>query len=252
MGENSSLPLLYHTHHTLMSDDLPFWLAWAHQQGAPILELGCGTGRILVPLAEAGYSVFGIDNAADRLDFLRKRLAPELRSKVVLIGADFRHICLTSRFPLIIMPCNTFSTLDAQAQVQALARLRLHLAHDGVFVVSMPNPMLLKDLPPEGAEEIETAFDHPQSGHLVQVVSQWERKLEKVTFYWHYDHILPDDKIDRQTLSAQHYIQEVSQIVQHFKETGFTIVEMYGDYDCEPFDPDAPYLILVAKTHTKN
>ena len=55
-------PQLYHAHHNRSLEDLPFWLELAAQAGDPILELGCGTGRVLIPLAQAGYHTIGLDN----------------------------------------------------------------------------------------------------------------------------------------------------------------------------------------------
>ena len=56
------LPLLYHAHHNRYKEDLPFWLELAARHGDPVLELGCGSGRVLLALAQDGYQVYGLDN----------------------------------------------------------------------------------------------------------------------------------------------------------------------------------------------
>ena len=113
MPEPTNLfPLLYHTHHQHVTEDLPFWQSLARWQGDPILELGCGTGRVLLPLAEAGHTVYGIDNAPNMLSFLRQRIPPELEDHIHLFEADMTHFSIDERFRLILLPCNTYSTFN--------------------------------------------------------------------------------------------------------------------------------------------
>jgi SAM-dependent methyltransferase len=243
----NNLALLYHTHHSLEADDLPFWLTWAQQQGGPILELGCGSGRILLPLAEAGYPVFGIDNDRRMLSFFQSRFTEGVCENVTLIRADIRYYCLSARFPLVIFPCNTFSTIEIQQRRLVLNRVRLHLSIDGVFVVSMPNPYLLAGLLPEGENQIETTFPHPPSGDPVQVSSQWQCGLDEVTFIWHYDRLHPDGQVERETLSVRHYLQDLDDFLADFSDAGFKDVSVLGDYDHSEFNPQAPHLIVIAR-----
>ncbi len=247
VSEAPSIPLLYHTHHSLEADDLPFWLAWARQQGGPILELGCGTGRVLLPLAEAGHTVFGLDRDAAMLDFLRRQVTDETRDRVVLVRGDLRSYCLASRFPLVLMPCNTYSTLALTERRSALTRARLHLAPQGVFIVSMPNPGLLTELPGDGEPENETSFQHPHTVNPVQVSSQWEQVDEGIQCSWHYDHLLPDGRVERLTLSTIHYPQALNEILREFKEVGLDVIGTFGDFERGSYDIDSPSLIIVAQ-----
>ena len=63
-------PVYYHLHHQNEMGDLPFWNKLANEMGDPILELGCGTGRLLLPLIQAGHEVVGIDKSYPALDYL--------------------------------------------------------------------------------------------------------------------------------------------------------------------------------------
>jgi SAM-dependent methyltransferase len=243
----NELALLYHAHHSQEADDLPFWLMWAQQQSGPILELGCGSGRILLPLAKAGYPVFGIDNDRRMLSFLQSRLTEDVRKNVTLIRTDIRYYCLAARFPLVIFPCNTYSTIEISQRRLVLNRVRLHLLVEGVFIVSMPNPYLLAGLPPEGENQIETTLPHPPSGDPVQVSSQWRCGVDEVTFKWHYDRLHPDGQVERQTLSVRHCLQELDDILGDFSKAGFKDVSFLGDYDRTEFGPDSPHLIIAAR-----
>jgi len=243
----NQLALYYHSHYSQETADLPFWLLWVDQQGGPILELGCGSGRILRPLAEEGYTVYGIDNDKHMLSFAQSTLTDEVRKHVILIRADMRYTCLTARFPLVILPCNTYSTVDVQQRPLVLNRVRFHLAAGGVFVLSMPNPLLLAELPHESDIQIETTFPHPQGGDPVQVSSQWSRDMGDVLFDWHYDRLFPDGRVERQTISVRHYLQELGDIFDDFSRAGFREVSTMGDYDRSGFGPDSPYLIIAAR-----
>ena len=239
--------LLYHTHHSLEADDLPFWLDWAEQQGGPILELGCGTGRVMLPLAQAGYEIVGIDHDPEMLAFLSDEATVRQVGEIDIIQADITTLHLNQRFALVLMPCNTFSTLSSRSQRATVQRSREHLRQNGIFIASMPNPQVLVSLPRHGAAQLETSFLHPLSGHPVQVRSEWKRSKETVTFFWHYDHLLPDGHMERQTLSARHYLHSKDGLLETFRQAGLNIEATYGDYDSTAYDKDSPYLIVVSR-----
>jgi len=247
VSEVASIPLLYHYHHSLNSDDLPFWLSWGRWQGGPILELGCGTGRVLLPLAEAGYTVFGLDYDPAMLNFLRDRITNSVRKRVMLIRSDMRSYCLSSRFPLILMPCNTYSTLKFTDRRIVLNRVRLHMSPIGVFIVSIPNPGMLSEMPEEGEPENEIVFSHPETTYPVQVSSQWEHMSGGVQFHWHYDHLLPDGRVERETISSLHYLQGFDEIMGDYTDAGLKIINTWGDFDSAPYKPESPYLIIIAR-----
>ena len=240
----STLPLLYHAHHSAYTDDLPFWLNLAQQQKGPILELGCGTGRVLVPLVQAGHTIYGLDNDPDMLAVLRRQLDSALNARVHIIQADLTAFHLATRFPLIILPCNTFSTLDATARHSALTCIRRHLTPGGLFAVSIPNPYALAELQPSPQSEAETIFAHPQSGNPVQVSCDWERTDTHVTLRWHYDHLLPDGQTTRLTASARHNITSAAAYRDEFAAAGFAIAATYGNFERSPYTPASPYLII--------
>jgi SAM-dependent methyltransferase len=243
----NDLPLLFHSHHQQEGEDLPFWLNWAQRRGGPILELGCGTGRVLLPLAAAGHVVIGLEKDADMLDFLRQRVPGALRGRVALLRGDFRSLCLANRFPLIVLSCNTYSTLPPPDRLVLLKQVRPRLALEGVFIASMPNPRVLADLPGEGDSEIEVVFPHPLSGHPVQVSSCWARAQQTVIFRWHYDHLLSNGQVERQTLSTRHFLQEPEEIFEAIEQAGLRLAAAYGDYQGAAYRPDSALLIVVAQ-----
>jgi len=239
---------LYHAHHNQALEDMPFWLQWAHAQDGPILELGCGTGRVLRHLAKDQKTIYGIDYDAHMLALLQTQLPNRLKKRVHLVQADFTAFNLEKRFDLILLPCNTLSTLTASSQRKALACVRQHLSKDGIFVVSLPNPALLADLPEKGELTLEGTFAHPQSGEPVQVSSDWECGGKTVIFYWHYDHLMANGRVARSTVSTKHYRQSLPEIEDIFHQVGLTIINKYGNYDKTPYILDSSYLIITAQS----
>ncbi len=241
-------PALYHSHHQSYTEDLPFWQALARWQGDPVLELGCGTGRVLLPLAQDGRTIYGLDNSPAMLDFLRQRIPEDLRPRIHLLEADMTAFQVDTRFRLVLLPCNTYSTFDPQGRAAILARAFQHLKPGGVFAASMPNPNLLQSLQTNQEAEVEAIFNHPETGYPVQVSSTWVREDEIVQINWHYDHIHPDGNIHRLTASIRHHLASTETYITEFIAAGFTIQATYRNFETGAYKPDASsYLIIVAK-----
>lgn len=239
-------PQLYHAHHSRNLEDLPFWLELAAQASDPILELGCGTGRVLIPLAQAGYRTVGLDNDPAMLKFLQTQLGPEIPHSPELIEADISEFELARQLPLIILPCNTFSTLSNDQRMGCLVCVRKHLQKGGIFAVSLPNPGLLLRLPARSWSEFEDEFTNPATGNPVQVSSSWQRKKKTFTVTWTYDQLLPDGTVDRLEVNVTHQVFDLSKTMADFENSGLAISELFGDFDCSQYTVDSPNLIILA------
>jgi ubiquinone/menaquinone biosynthesis C-methylase UbiE len=133
------------------SGDARFYRELAHELGGAVLELGCGTGRILLPIARDGIECVGLDSSAAMLEVLREKQPP---ANLRLVEGRMERFDLgTTRFRLITCPFRAFShLLDTDAQLTALARVKRHLAPGGVFAfdVFYPRPEnLARDEDPE-------------------------------------------------------------------------------------------------------
>lgn len=133
--------------------DVRYYEALARRRRGPVLEYGCGNGRITLPIARAGVEIVGVDASAPMLADLRARLAREpeaVRRRVAVRRGDMRSARLGRRFPLVLCPFNTFLHLYTHRDVERfLARAREHLAPGGELVldVSIPDVSLLARRP---------------------------------------------------------------------------------------------------------
>jgi len=238
---------LYHAHHTLNQEDLPFWLGLAAEKPGLILELGCGTGRLLIPLAQNGRAVVGLDHNLEMLSFLRQHLPASLTGQVWVFCADFLRFHLKQQFQLIFLACNTYSTLKAGERQRLLQLVHQHLAPGGLFAASLPNPLWLRRLPRQSASEVEETFLHPIDGEPVQVSSAWQRTATEFRLTWHYDHLLPDGRVERQTAEVHHSLDGPQSHLRELQHAGFVIANLWGSYDRQRWQPDSPWLIFCAQ-----
>jgi SAM-dependent methyltransferase len=127
-------------------DDLAFFAALARETGGRVLELGCGTGRLTIPLAEAGFEIVGLDRSSAMLDVARRRLDAlddAARGRVSLVEGDMRSYELEPTFALIFAAFRVFmALLDPDAQLEALITARRHLRSGGRVAVDVFDPRL--------------------------------------------------------------------------------------------------------------
>jgi SAM-dependent methyltransferase len=240
-------PALYHLHHSHEKEDTFFWNRLAGRYGGPILELGCGTGRILIPLAEAGYSITGLDINFQALVYLKNSLNIVLREQISVFQSNMDRFHLGKDFSLIFLACNTWSTLDSETRLATLNKIANHLNPAGIFATSFPNPAYLEDLPDAGEMEIEETLIHPITGNPVQVMSGWERTENRMTFRWYYDQLFPDGNVVREKNDTQHFLTSLDEYIAEMKAEKLNPIEVLGDYSFSDYKVTSPYSIIIAR-----
>ena len=239
-------------------DDAGFWQAMAAAAGGgPILELGCGTGRVLLPLARAGYEITGLDLSAQVLERCGAKLQsepPEVGDRVRLLRADMTSFDLGRRFAAIICPFAGFQQLrTVEQQLACLERCRSHLLPHGRLVLDLPNP----DPAPA-----EYARDEPEEGEATAQLVDWTdgRRIR-----WWMTVIYYDRSQQCNECEVTYEISEADGASRRLTETialrytfrfelehllvraGFRVVALYGDYDRSPFADGSPAMIVVAE-----
>lgn len=151
--------------------DIDFYRRLAGEVGGPILEMGCGTGRVAGALAAAGYDVVGADRSSSMLRLAeqrRGRLEPEAAARLSFRRADMATLDLGRDFALIITPYRVFQfLLTTEAQRQALAALRNHLRPEGRLVLDLFDPLLDRVVPSTDVPDRAGEVIHPATGNRV-------------------------------------------------------------------------------------
>jgi SAM-dependent methyltransferase len=126
--------------------DIAFYVERARQVDGRILEIGCGTGRVLLPIARAGKSIVGIDLSTHMLTICAERLAREpetVRTRVELVRADMRDFHVDGDFALAIIPFRPFQhLLTVEDQLACLHAVHRHLTPGGTFILDIFDPYL--------------------------------------------------------------------------------------------------------------
>src|SRR5919109_3412827 len=136
-----SLAPFYDLEYGAVADDLPLYVSFARAGDGRALELGCGTGRVLRALLDAGIAVAGVDRSEAMLAEARRRLAPGDPARVELRQGDMRAFDFGRRFGLVFAALNTFMHLETQYdQLAALRSAARHLAPYGRLVLDLFNP----------------------------------------------------------------------------------------------------------------
>ncbi|UFJ41294.1 class I SAM-dependent methyltransferase [Brevibacillus humidisoli] len=234
-----------------ISGDLPFYMEYARKADGEVLDLACGTGRISIPLAEAGIPVTGIDLSEEMLTSAREKAEQAgVAGRIQFLQGDMRGFELKRTFPLIMIPFRSFlHLLHLREQMKALSCIRKHLAPGGKLVLNVFVPkishlyeedekMSLRGMYPlDNGEQVAmwdyTRYDHFQQ--LAEVTRTYERiasdgrLLEKVVGRFTLRYIFPTEL---------HHLLRLH---------GLKVVERFGSFDKTPFDQHSSELIIVAQ-----
>jgi len=150
--------------------DAPFYADLATEIGGPVLEIGCGTGRVLLPIARQGTEIHGVDNSGAMLGILRESLAKEsaeVRDRVTLHAGDMRSFRLHRTFPLVIIPFRPMQHMFTLAdQVAALQSAAAHLSESGVLAFDVFYPKFEMLMLGIGEERLEAEWLSPSDPEI--------------------------------------------------------------------------------------
>jgi len=222
-----------------------FWLSQARASGGPILELGCGTGKLSIPLAEAGFSVTGLDNSPALLKF-----AASKNEDVQWIEGDMRGFDLDERFALIMLPSNNLGHLHTPEDFEnCIASVKRHLLPGGAFVIDVFVPNLNLLLRCAEGEYTLDEYDSPEGQGRVRVIAQ--SRYESTTQIVRTTTIRKiaghPDVVGSLDLKM-YFPRELEALVRC---NGLDLVARYGDHGGEAFDDESRFQILVCEVANK-
>ena len=216
------------------------YLALAGDAPKTILDMGCGTGRLAVALAERGHRVTGADPSAGMMSVARNRLGA---TRVTWVDSDAKSLALDTRFDLITMTGNVFQVFLQDEEIRATLRnLHRHLAPGGVLAFETRNPQVEEwrgwtpDLTREtiavpGVGAVDVHYDIAETNGAF------------VTYETHYRFGPDDVAVGRDTLR---FVTR-DELAAFLAEAGFTDVTWFGDWDRAPLTARSPEFVVVAR-----
>jgi ubiquinone/menaquinone biosynthesis C-methylase UbiE len=228
--------------------DIPFWQRMASGAKGPVLELGCGTGRVALPLARKGATIVGIDRSESMLDRARTRVRrARLRQRVQLVRGDIRHLPFPDRsFPLVIAPYGILQSLlverDLARTLEAVSRV---LKRHGTFGLE-----LVADLPAWSEYSRRVSLKGKRGPHgapitLIESVQQ-DRKKHVTRFEQEFVEGRGRTAV-RRTFSLAFRTLTVPQMVNRLEKAGLEVSAVLGDYQGGPWDLRAEVWIILAR-----
>ena len=236
--------------------DVGFFVEAAQSAGSPVLEVGCGPGRVLIPTARAGVETVGLDLSTHMLAVCRKRLEAEpepVRSRARLVQADMRRFELGQKFTLATIPFRPFQhLLTVEDQLSCLASIRAHLVDGGRLILDVFNPFLDMlanfKISEEGGAEPE--FTAPNGRRVVRkhraVATDRFTQVNDFELIYNVSH--PDGRQERlvQAFPLRYLFRFEAEHL--LARAGFEVEHLYADFDKRPYGSDYPgELLFVAR-----
>lgn len=240
-------------------NDVAFYVEVAKSGAGPVLELGCGTGRVLLPIAESDIEIVGVDRSRDMLAVCKRKLehATEVaRTRAQLVHGDMCELALGRTFSLVIIPHRSFQhVLTPAAQRDLLQRIREHLTPDGRLVFNvfdaMPEMIAASSGHLSGVvRKTGHDFVHPRTGNRVVQLDSTEYELDSQTvtvdrFYDEFD--IAGKRVSRSGTNFRlrwTYRMEMQYLLEL---CGFAVEALYGDFENGAFRPGGEQVWICTK-----
>jgi SAM-dependent methyltransferase len=240
---------LYDWEHDRYLADVDVHVAFARRFGGPVLELACGSGRLLAPLAAAGFNVTGVDSSAAMLERARQRLAAR-GLQAQLVQQRIEALKLDAQYRTIIVGLDSFGLLVRRDdQLGALRAARQHATHDGRLILDLANGNQRGASEPPEELLHDLTMPDPETGRpITKFILRRPRpaeQLDELMFFY-------DEQDERGYLKRSMVELRLRWFTRFELElllqgAGWQIDELYGGYDLADFGPDSERLLIVAR-----
>jgi SAM-dependent methyltransferase len=253
---------IYDLEYAWKTDDVEYWVALAKQyagRAGSALELACGTGRVLVPVAQSGVRVVGIDRSPWMLAKAKEKyelLPGDVQERIGLLEGDMRTLRLEQSFNFIYLPFNTFLMLKTvEDQLVVFEIVRRHLAPGGVFAFDIFMPYVNRLVQPIGPAQWELEVDQTLGDLGVRFQRDNARAVDPIrqliinTFRMRE---YRDNVLTREWVSDLQITYVFPRELEHLvARAGFEFVNYWGEYDHTDFwkmhDPQKQLPVLRPK-----
>ncbi len=228
--------------------DIPFWIDRATSVTGKVLELACGTGRVSLPLLEAGVRLTCVDYAPGMLFQFRQKLSARGLSCPIFCQ-DMAELDLKERFDLVFIPFHSFSEImSARRQRRALRKIHAHLAERGRFICTLHNPVV-RAASMDGT--MRPIGEYPlQDAQILRVSARMsvDRTGRVASGEQIYERFSADKSlIDRRILPINFCLITTVEMESMLTESGYIMESLLGDYHRAEFDErNSPFMIFTA------
>ena len=245
------LPELFDLDYGAFAEDISFYENIVRRSEGPCLELGVGVGRLAIPLAQAGYEVWGMDISEAMLAHARCKAGAELEGRLQLVQGDMRDFDLGRQFDLILAGLGTFhELLTPDDQAACLRCVQRHLSPGGLFVCDLRPPLY---------DDWEVGESVPLSHEWTRVLSSTQqtvvklrsvrvdpaRQIRRDTYL--YDCLAADGTLRRVLAEIDLRYTSRYEMEGLLRDARLELEQMYGTFDLAPYDEHSEYMITVAR-----
>ena len=218
--------------------DIPFFLKETENCQDEILELMCGTGRVSIPLLDAGKKMTCVDYSRGMLNAFSEKIRNKKNYKVDLVQMDVTKLNLKKKFGLILLPFHSITEiLSKELQYQALKSISLHLEKDGMFILTLQNPLTRLKLA-DGQTRVLGKFPLDQNRQMIISYMNQYNQSDKIASGFQFYEIFDSANIliEKRFLEIAFMPISDSELKNMIKDLGLEIAATYGDYSYSPFD----------------
>jgi len=238
--------------------DVDFYVDEAKDAGGRVLEVGCGTGRILLAVARSGSAIEGVDASAEMLERCHAKLQKEsddVRGRVTLHRADARTLDIGRQFDLVIAPFRVMQHLTTiEDQLAFLHSAARHLAPGGRLAFDVFNPDFNALVSADGTEREDTPNTKLPDGRLFRRAGRvarvrWIDQVSEIELIYY---ITPESggPVERHVQSFDMRWFLSAELVHLLARAGFRVRSIYGDFDRSPLSDKSPEQIVCAERVT--
>jgi SAM-dependent methyltransferase len=234
--------------------DVKFYVDAALRAQGRVLELGCGTGRILLPIARAGVRVVGVDASSAMLARCHAKVAgepPEVRARIQLVEADMRQLDLGGAFSAVLMPFRSLQhQITVEDQLSTLAGVRRHLVAGGSLVLDVFQPALARLASPLTEEHEDTPSTPLPDGRTFRRTGRvtavdTARQVSNVELVYYVT--TPGAGVERRVQAFPMRWFFRFELEHLLARSGFAIEAVYGDFARSPLTSSSPEIVVDAQ-----
>jgi ubiquinone/menaquinone biosynthesis C-methylase UbiE len=250
MSDYDSIAPFYDIEHASFDEDLDMYRNFAELCGGKILELACGSGRLLLPLAADGYTLTGVDTSAAMLALAHRALeSAGTSARCQLVQQDICQLQLPEKYRLAMIALGSFGHIVTRAQQQqALASIRRHLSLGATFILDLSNDdaRYMENL---SGQILHRGTWQQADGsfvtHFLTPASSNTRHLLELTHF--YEVHRQGDVVKRSVSQTRLYLFERNEAELLLEQAGFKIKDTYGNYDFGPYEHESPRMIFITE-----